>query len=455
MISQKKLGKLAHLLISILIVLPLVTTVPFVGSDDRTITIDGVNSTDLTHLHPLYDELCTVDVYNVQSALLNPDYDTVILRGDFYFAGLDEASGINILSAKTLKGIDEVTADGKPVTKITSTGYTTKSGAGAIVVNAGGVTISNLYILTVDGTFYSGGITVAFVFSDNPITIQNNYIEIEPSPWEGACIETYAHDVPLYIADNHLKMVSNDDFVEAILVAAFWPPYGGEPNQHEVVIRGNTVHNTNQGTILAGARIRIGTSASGTNNALVEYNTWIGTGLGGIEISPYTNNAIIQYNDFSEITTSTSQIRVAGSNNVIVGNVLGKVVPQDVLAMFGWPFFATGIEVININYHPPWTPSWDTENNVIMHNDYRNTDLPGWSFDADGNILTYGSIVIFDYNAILETVPPLYSTSGLACRNNFVFEVGRFPDDTGGPKQQIWIVESELVYDNRVIGYPP
>jgi hypothetical protein len=80
-----------------------------------------------------------------------------------------------------------------------------------------------------------------------------------------------------------------------------------------------------------------------------------------------------------------------------------------------------------------------------MNNDFRNTELEGWSFDVEGNILTYGSIAIFDYNAILDTVPPLFATSGLSCRNNIVFEVGKFPVGTGGPKQQIWIVESDLV----------
>ncbi|MHA2254043.1 MAG: hypothetical protein ACXAD7_27065, partial [Candidatus Kariarchaeaceae archaeon] len=302
---------------------------------------------------------------------------------------------------------------------------------------------------------YSVGITVAFAYSNDPVTISNNFIEfLSTPPWAWTAIETYFHDVPLYIVDNYIEMVTNNELIASIQIQAFFPPYGEEPNQHEVVIRGNIVHNMNEGTVLAGAAIRLGSSAGGVNNALLEYNTWKGTGHGGIEVSPYSNNNIVRYNDLSELTASTSQIRVAGSNNIITENILGKVVPQDVLGMFGWGFFPTGIEVININYHPPWTPSWDTENNVIMHNDYRNTGLPGWSFDSDGNILTYGSIAIFDYSAILETLPPLYATSGLSCRNNFIFEVGRFPEGTGGPQQQIWKADSDLVYGNRVIGFP-
>ncbi|MHA2253976.1 MAG: hypothetical protein ACXAD7_26730, partial [Candidatus Kariarchaeaceae archaeon] len=134
----RKIMKLMTIILSVLLVIPIISTVPFAGSKGGTVIIDGVNSKELTHIHPLYGETCTKDVYNVQNALLDLDYDIVILRGDFYFAGLDEASGVNILTAKTLKGVDETTPDGKPATKITSTGYTTKWGEGALVVNAGG-----------------------------------------------------------------------------------------------------------------------------------------------------------------------------------------------------------------------------------------------------------------------------------------------------------------------------
>ncbi|MHA2247891.1 MAG: hypothetical protein ACXADY_23290 [Candidatus Hodarchaeales archaeon] len=321
-------------------------------------------------------------------------------------------------------------------------------------MTSGGVSVSNLYIVIPEGGDSEIGIVIGFVYSDDPITIKNNYIEIQnPSPWGVLIgIDTSAHDVPLYIVDNHFNLVSNDCFVEAIQIGAFgeWYGLGEGPNQHEVVIRGNTVDNTNEGTILAGGRIRLGHSAGGVNNAILEYNIFLGTGLGGIEISPYSSNCIVRYNDLSGWTTSTAQIRVAGSNNIIVDNILGEVNPQDIFGKFGWPFFPTGIEVISLNFHPPSTPSWDTENNVIMRNDFRNTGLPGWSFDDEGDIVTYGCIVLYNYNAILETAPPVYSTSGLSCRNNIVFEVGRFPDGTGGTKQQVWIPDSELVYDNRV-----
>ncbi|MHA2247890.1 MAG: hypothetical protein ACXADY_23285 [Candidatus Hodarchaeales archaeon] len=81
------------------------------GSEDElsslvgTVIVEGVNSEALTHNHPIYSEICTEDVFNVQNALLNPTNDTVVLRGAFYFAGLGKSSGVNISSAKTLTAL--------------------------------------------------------------------------------------------------------------------------------------------------------------------------------------------------------------------------------------------------------------------------------------------------------------------------------------------------------------
>jgi hypothetical protein len=99
------------------------------------------------------------------------------------------------------------------------------------------------------------------------------------------------------------------------------------------------------------------------------------------------------------------------SENTITGNTIGNI--QD-----------GGVEAIHVYA--------GAHHNTIENNDYRQSTLPGWTYDANGDVLTFGCIWLDSESS-----------------NNSVFESGNFPPGTGGTKKQV----ANQGTDNRVVGH--
>ena len=192
-----------------------------------------------------------------------------------------------------------------------------------------------------------------------------------------------------------------------------------------------------------------GASMAGTNHALIANNIIKGSGNAGICGNVYSKDVQIINNDLSEFTAESWQITAGASNNTIANNLLGPVTGDNLNIA---P--VAGVWLLSTNWHPypPAlnaslnTPDPDPiENCTIMNNDYTRTGLPGWSDTTNGCILVTSN----DAN---NENPP--HNMGNEVRYNFIFETGLFPDDTGGPKQQVYVMDSPKIHDNRIVGLP-
>jgi len=419
-----------------------------IDSTSSITIIDGTNDPDPTKfVHPLWGSPCTEDIYNVQMAVLSAQpYDSLILNGEFCFdTEYDSDSGVLVTIPLTIKG-DSALIDENGISRPATTIYNSGLWAPFVLMGTDGVTICDMSIMT-----NGWGVEVYDCFGEQPIIVSNTYIELDPDySFHTECINIVDFDCPVYITDNQLIVTDyglGSTWADAIQISAF-PVWSGVSNQHEVVIRNNRIHCTGP-LNMWGGRVRLGYSVGILNNVLFENNVMSGTSSWGIEVCMYTSDCIIRNNDLSGLSTTWSQIALLGSNHICHDNVLGQPIGGN-----PWGFVSAAIEIASMNMHPPATPSWHTENNVIMRNDYRNTGLTGWTFDDDDNVLTSGCVIVYDWEAYFG-IPLFGVTSGLSCRTNLVFEAGSFPVGTGGASKQVWVLESDITYSNRVVGLPP
>jgi len=100
----------------------------------------------------------------------------------------------------------------------------------------------------------------------------------------------------------------------------------------------------------------------------------------------------------------------------------------------------------SVNIHSPITPMpLPLQNCSVVDNDYRGTGCSGWSQDNGCIFLASDGDVVWN------------TGEGAEVRNNLVSEIGRFPQGTGGPRNQVLEIKigpNPLVHDNRIVGLP-
>ncbi len=189
--------------------------------------------------------------------------------------------------------------------------------------------------------------------------------------------------------------------------------------------------------------------AQGISNAVVEGNTITGWAATAIASGFYGHNRRIINNDLSGVITWQGSINAMGSDGLISGNIFGPTDIEFVTNMFGAPWMATAITLVSQN--PVWLGVPDTlpvTGNVITDNDFRLTELSGWGYDAAGNLVTPGCVLLLSTVDIGMNDP----WPGAEVTNNLVKETGRFPRGTGGPKQQV-LEFPVYAHHNRIVGH--
>jgi hypothetical protein len=417
------------------------------------------NSCDV---YPLGDPL--VDGVNVQTAV--DDYTHVTLKPIAEGTTNPTQFDFGIVTvAITQPGVvlaGEGRSGDRPAAQITSV-------MTPLEVRAGAVTVRNLHFRPTGPL--ANGPSAMDCFSDHPVSIVGNYLEFQyadkPMLLNRIGIVAQRFDCPLIIERNTVYAVPTDHPFEAgfhpmngwffagIEVGAY-NPNSNQENEHSVFITDNTVE-------IIGAlgaphyAMRIGNNVLGLNNVLVEGNTIKGTSSTGISVWPYGRNAIINDNDLSGLTTNYVQLWMMAARTICTNNVVGPVVPLYNVLATDWS--TGGLVVCNRNWHTPGMPHGyedmpyqgnRAEDGFYARNDFRLTGLPGWSFDDEGNTVTYGCIALYSYNQLFETAPPVFSTSGLGCENNVVFQVNKFPG--GNSKQEMRRQILDLGENNQIIG---
>ena len=116
----------------------------------------------------------------------------------------------------------------------------------------------------------------------------------------------------------------------------------------------------------------------------------------------------------------------------------------------GYFIEATGVSLISFKLDPEFYPDYPdpgpTTNNLVIGNDYRQTGLPGWKFDAAGNLLKTGCVLLASFG---DAYGPGFLGDDVS--DNAVLEVGRFPHGTGGSKNQVLELPPHA-YRNYIIG---
>ncbi len=246
--------------------------------------------------------------------------------------------------------------------------------------------------------------------------------------------------------EDHLLVEGNtviDSHYSAIVVDV-WDKTLVEFDNGPVIIRNNEIRVASTLLNPYPSIIAIGYGyGEGISNAVVEGNVISGWGAVGVMDGYYGRNRKIVNNDLSGLTTWEGAIVHMGRDSLIAGNILGPTDKAFAAAM-GMPWMAMGITIISQQPNLAWPKTLPVTGNVIMNNDFRLTGLTGWGYDAAGGIITPGSVML------MSTAD--WGWVGAEVTNNLVKEVGRFPEDTGGPKQHILELPVHARH-NRIVGH--
>ena len=300
------------------------------------------------------------------------------------------------------------------------------------------VVIEGNVVTTPDIAFYS------ILTGGWPLVVRNNTLTaggagVVPD-WAGYALDQNMELVqaltPVDIVNNNITVGNKLQF-DGICVMGWvvWddnenPPPADWGDNGPVNITGNTVTMNN----LWGTAISIGRSAQGLNHCFVANNTIKGHSGDGIDKWPYGHDNWILENDLSGLTSEYQQIGVLAGGTIVRQNVLGIALLPPPLLFF------------SVNIHPPFTPMpLPLQNCSVVDNEYRGTGCSGWS--QDNGCILLASDVDLGWN----------TGEGTEVRNNLVSEIGRFPQGTGGPSNQVLEIKigpNPLVHDNRIVGLP-
>jgi parallel beta-helix repeat protein len=179
--------------------------------------------------------------------------------------------------------------------------------------------------------------------------------------------------------------------------------------------------------------IMLGMGNFGINNVTVRENRISGTTTRGILVGSYCKNCLIEENSLSRLKTWFSQMSLYGREIVAKENDFGFANQI--------PGYSVAVELASLRPGAALPMPYPTENCVLSKNDYRHTELPGWSDTTNGCI-------------VLQSYADLDSL-GSEVRNNLVSETGSFPHGTGGAREQVYELKtpSGLVHDNTIVDH--
>ncbi len=400
-----------------------------------------------------------VDVGAVQSAVGNPN-TRVYLHGTFDF-GTDGSVLIDVPNV-TLQGA--------------ASGATIKGGTNPITTDDGSLP-SGAKNVTIRDIHFEGWSGVAIYHAGvqdetNFTLIEGNTFKNTAHPeWLGAGGIEYSagggsaefkhntfidisflglsvHTLALHRKDHIL--ISGNTFTNGTLNAIevdLWDPWAGDLENGPVIIRNNQIHLN--GELAAGIGLGFW-SFEGTSDVVAEGNVITGYGDAGIVAFVYGHNRWIINNDLSGLTTVEANIFVSGRGDRVANNVMGTTEPDTCAGLYGVAFPATGIWLCSANpsaWGLPLPDSLAVTNNLLAGNDFRRMGLKGWAYDAAGNIISVGCVLLLSWADAF--IPPW---PGADVTDNLIMEIGRFPRGTGGPKQQV-LEFPVYAHDNRIVGH--
>ena len=311
--------------------------------------------------------------------------------------------------------------------------------------------------ILIDGnTSYGSNIGIAVhdlgaLSHDLPAVISNNRIESEfttPANTTAIGILGQLNYCPLQILNNTVRVLADQPGATPVchqfgVWLCGWylgAPGGRDQDNPPVLVKGNTVDiryplpAQPDWTKLLATGMVLGYPIYGLNNVTVESNVFSGGMVRGIFLPPYAKNILIAGNDFSGLKTWSAQLALYAGKSVVKDNVLGFANTI--------PGYSVAVELASVRPSASVPMPYPVEQCVITNNDFRLTELPGWSEQGSGCILLYSAV---DYGGL-----------GTEVMNNLIFESGGFPAGTGGARNQVYELKtsSGLVHDNRILGLP-
>lgn len=285
---------------------------------------------------------------------------------------------------------------------------------------------------------------IQYCYSAGSAEIKNNTF----TNLYSVAVQTHALTLP---PDDHLLIEGNtivDNHYDAISVEV-WDRALVDFDNGPVIIRNNRIGLASELISFNAVAIDLGFwYVEGISNVVVEGNTFSGWATIGVISAFYGSNHKILNNDFSGLTTWQGAVGTMGRDGLIAGNIIG---PSDkaFAAQFGLPWIATGILIVSQNPNPGvWPDTLPVTGNVMTGNDFRLTGLASWGYDAAGDLLTPGCVMLLSSADVGWNDP----WPGAEVTDNLVNETGRFPRGTGGPKQQVLEFPTHA-HDNQIVGH--
>ncbi len=328
-----------------------------------------------------------------------------------------------------------------------NTVYTGPTGEGLNVVTSG-----DGPVLISGNTIHGGtdGIYVSSLGMTNhttPVEISNNFIEPSftgPTFFSTGIYGT-ANTCPLNIVNNTVRVIADrpgDNPTRpnfGVFLGAWNGAKGLDQDNPPVLIKENQFEirypfpEQPVGN-LQSCGIVLGTGNGGINNVTVQSNKFSGTTTRGIYVNSYDRNILVEGNDLAGLGTWSAQLSLYGRELVAQNNIFGFANQI--------PGYSIAVELASMRPAASVPMPYPTGNCVLSKNDYRLTELPGWSETSNGCV-------------VLQSYADLGGL-GNEVKGNLVFETGTFPVGTGGPKEQVFEFKTAtgLVHDNRIVGYP-
>ena len=178
----------------------------------------------------------------------------------------------------------------------------------------------------------------------------------------------------------------------------------------------------------------LGEGGAASINHRVTENTIIGSAMwGGIWMTPFCMYNTIVNNDLSDFTCTFEQLSIPGVGHKVADNILGSSADS----------VYPPVLIYSINEDGGFAVPHDTYGIVVMKNDYRNAEVPGWN--------TGLGCIMLGENFNPNPAFPLRKV-----RDCFIFEEGRFPKGTGGASKQILnlLPPGGVSENNRIVGHP-
>mgnify|MGYP001423329754 CR=1 FL=1 len=208
-----------------------------------------------------------------------------------------------------------------------------------------------------------------------------------------------------------------------------------------VLIAGNDISATvSPGTALF--VLQLGYTYAGLNNCVVWRNTISGVNYTSIRRFSYGRNTIILDNDLSGAQSVVS-ITIEAGDTLVAENILGPIIFIPGTYPDGIP--QPSMVLNSSNYNPGATPMpYPTERSALIKNDFSLTGA------ASGAILIASRAELRAPTGV-----------GTEVKNNLIFETGKFMPGSGGPGNQITLLDDMInpatglpyVYDNRIVGF--